>query len=298
VGALEIGDAKMDSGLSSSIRHEKPKFDVLQPLTSHQILFVIDLHLQYLMEWHNGMPLAQTVLASNYIDTLLEHYNSRLDDIKFPGQQEMEKKRSSSHYWAKRHFTAVVLRYCCIAIARLCGIAIEEIIDSQAPFYEDEDISLQTLGRDLFPLVTCTELTDLAIQIHNDIFALMPFEDSEVLDAIQRRIHLIRSMVSMMDRSLLEKDRQFYSSGIVKVVNQIQTENFEPSDVDGVFDPRIQHRVASTSPLRPLPVFDCIKAYKMISDFASGFMVVSNSMGWANDPEPNMVLVKVCSTFI
>jgi hypothetical protein len=297
VGALEIGDPKMDSGLLLPESQRKPNYDFERILSYGEVLNVMDQHINYLMEWHTGMPLAQTLLSSQYIDAFLKYHNSPLHEIKYPVTAPSGEVGAVK---ARREFIQDVLRCFCIITAKSCGMAIDLIRNCQAPFYEDEDISLQTLGRDLFPNVEIEDIQDMCNNLENQISWLESVateaREVEALKSINARMILVRELMMLVNTNAPLSARLAIPGHINKLLRYISKETPQDVTVKGVFNPGIQHRIASTSPMRPLPAFDAAKSFCTVSKIAQGLsMVAVNRSREFTKPAPNMQLLKVCS---
>jgi hypothetical protein len=297
VGALEIGDPKMDSGLQLPESQRKPNYDFERILSYGEVLNVMDQHINYLMEWHTGMPLAQTLLSSQYIDAFLKYHNSPLHEIKYPVSAPSDEVAAHK---PRREFIQDILRYFCVVTAKSCGMAIELIRNCQAPFYEDEDISLQTLGRDLFPNVDIGAILDMCNKLDNQILWLQSMapepQEVEALKSINVRILLVKELVMLVNTNVPISDRLKITGFMNKLLGFIADESPQNITVKGVFNPGIQHRIASTSPMRPLPAFDATKSFCTVSKITQGLsMMAVNRSREFNKPVPNMQLLKVCS---
>lgn len=304
VGALEIGDAKMDSGLLLPRPLEDPKFEVNRSMSLGELLHVMDLHFNYLMEWHTGMPLAQTLLSSHYVDLLLNDYKSDYADIALPGRSSAghgtiltsQETTSASSILIKE-----ITKFYCISVLRACDLAIEQVKASFAPFYEDEDISLQTLGRDLLPRIQSTTLEQAASKICRYLRVLydkelMPIERTR-LSAIQDRVLLILGFISLANRDHDVQQRLYSAESMLVTLERIKTEKNLSISVEGVFVPEIQHRIASTSPLRPLPDFNLARAYTTAKNIITGFLQTPSSLEH-HKAEPNMHIMKVSNVLV
>ncbi|KAL8912645.1 MAG: hypothetical protein Q9171_002370 [Xanthocarpia ochracea] len=82
VGALEIMDPKMDSGVLADNETFEDEFDVLREILPGELIGLMDQILCHEMAWHMGHPLSQSLFSSYYIDRLrigAEHYYEEED---------------------------------------------------------------------------------------------------------------------------------------------------------------------------------------------------------------------------
>lgn len=138
-------DPKMDSGFLAPGETLVDEYDIQRPLLPVEVLGIMDQLLCCEMAWHEGYPLAQTVFTSHYIDKLLSTEAKRIVDVQF------------SHGEAKGGgLVHVALRAYCIGLVKCIDYALDEVNrsleggGSRVNFYEEEDFSGSTYGRELF----------------------------------------------------------------------------------------------------------------------------------------------------
>jgi N-alpha-acetyltransferase 35, NatC auxiliary subunit len=140
-------DPKMDSGFLAPGEALVDDYDIFRQLLPEEVLGIMDQLLCCEMAWHEGYPLAQTVFTSHYIDRLLSFDARIIERIQF--SQNGAETRGG-------HLLHVVLRAYCIGLIKCCDYALDEISRSlegggtRVNFYEDEDFSGHTYGRELF----------------------------------------------------------------------------------------------------------------------------------------------------
>lgn len=134
-GFLALGEALVDD------------YDIFRELLPEEVLGIMDQLLCCEMAWHEGYPLAQTVFTSHYIDRLLSFENRVFDKIQFSRDGTETRGGPLLHG---------VLRAYCIGLIKCCDYALDEISRSlegggtRVNFYEDEDFSGHTYGRELY----------------------------------------------------------------------------------------------------------------------------------------------------
>jgi N-alpha-acetyltransferase 35, NatC auxiliary subunit len=106
------------------------------------------------MAWHQGHPLLQTVFSSIHIDKLLSFEGGSLDDVHFSESQEKIwrsfDEEETINVPAETVIVALILRAYCIGTIVTCQDVIHRVTSGNPIYYEDEDISTNTFGRDLF----------------------------------------------------------------------------------------------------------------------------------------------------
>lgn len=145
---VQIMDPKMDSGCLEPGEALVDEYDLEKHLLPEEVIGIMDQFICSEMAWHEGYPLAQTLFSSHYIDKLLSLEAKAIDQIHFT-------KSGKNNSWSAP-FVHLVLRAYCIATIKCCDYALEEINRSldgggtRCNFYEEEDFSCHTYGRELF----------------------------------------------------------------------------------------------------------------------------------------------------
>lgn len=68
---MKIGDPKMDSGALEEGEDLEDDFDVSQPLSPEQVIWIIDQLIYREVSWQQGYPLSQTLFTSIHLDKIL-----------------------------------------------------------------------------------------------------------------------------------------------------------------------------------------------------------------------------------
>ncbi|KIV99940.1 hypothetical protein, variant [Verruconis gallopava] len=257
VGALEIMDPKMDSGCLAPGESLVDEYDLERPLLPEEVIGIIDQFLCCEMAWYEGYPLAQTLFSSHYIDKLLSLEAKNVDQIHFS-------KSGRDNVWSSP-LVHLVLRAYCIAMIKCCDYALEEINRSldgggtRCNFYEEEDFSGHTYGRELFtkiPLKPILDLLSLAAEFTstekehsvNGQHLGSPDLYGAIAARINFRITLLRAMSleeDIEDKFKLWKDMPGFLA-------DIKTTHSLGLPVKESFSPKIQRRLASTVPPKPM----------------------------------------------
>jgi hypothetical protein len=144
-------DPKMDSGFLAPGETLVDDYDIFRSLLPSEVVGIMDQLLCCEMAWHEGYPLAQTIFTSHYIDKLLSIESKRIEDVQFAHHGEKLLGGDLVH---------LVLRAYCIGLIKCCDYTLDEINRSldgggtRVNFYEEEDFSGHTYGRELFTSIT------------------------------------------------------------------------------------------------------------------------------------------------
>ena len=163
VTALEIMDPKMDSGCVAAGETLEDKYDVCRQLLPEEVIGIMDQLLCCEMAWHEGYPLSQTVFASHYIDKILDCGAKTLADAQFDPSLKQNKSSDS--------VLKEALRFYSIGVVLCCHFVIEKIIAS-GHFYEEEDFSTYTFGREMFPILDPLQLMRALLKVQSELKTL------------------------------------------------------------------------------------------------------------------------------
>jgi N-alpha-acetyltransferase 35, NatC auxiliary subunit len=147
VTALEIMDPKMDSGYLAPGETLEDQYDVCRDILPEEVVGIMDQLLCCEMAWHEGYPLSQTVFTSHYVDKLLDTNARSLHDAVWDRSLNAKVKKSKG---SAEELVRETLRLYCVALIKCCHYVIQKITAS-GHYYEEEDFSTHTYGRELFP---------------------------------------------------------------------------------------------------------------------------------------------------
>ncbi|KAJ5543567.1 NatC N(alpha)-terminal acetyltransferase Mak10 subunit [Penicillium sp. DV-2018c] len=251
VGALElttiepaqIMDSKMDSGyiapgenLTQALEDD---YDVRRPLTPEEIIGLMDQLLCHEVAWHKGHPLSQTLFTSIYLDKLLWPVPRTMEDARF------DRDPSDSP------LINLVLRAYCLSLVKACDFVHGRV--STEYYYEEEDFVSQLYNRNLLSAFEKSHFYRLLDQAISWITEESGF-DQKLKDAIICRLLFRRGFLSALAHD-------------VDVIDTRSTKDFttclsqlEPlsetvplgKPVPGAFSLKIQRKLASTVPPRPM----------------------------------------------
>ncbi|PLW23051.1 hypothetical protein PCASD_05582 [Puccinia coronata f. sp. avenae] len=134
ISAIQIMDPRMDTGVGATSTHNRITLDPLQPLTSSELVTILDLSLACEVTWYTGRLLSQTVLTSSYI-----HH---LDALK------SHPDRLVKH----------VLRACLLGLTKCCWMVSEEICKDH--LRENEDVNSEHQTIDIYDKIDITQTLD------------------------------------------------------------------------------------------------------------------------------------------
>lgn len=121
----EIGDPKMDSGALGDGEDLVDDFDVYQPLSPAQVIWIIDGLLCREVSWHEGYPLSQTLFTSIYLDKMLWPEPKQLHEAHFLRPTDPGSSPS---------LTQDLLRAYCLGLVKCCDLVLSMVTSQH--YYE------------------------------------------------------------------------------------------------------------------------------------------------------------------
>ncbi|KAL1602502.1 N-alpha-acetyltransferase, non-catalitic subunit [Paraconiothyrium brasiliense] len=242
IGAIEIMDPKMDSGFLQTGETLEDDFDPLAPVLPEELIGIMDQLLSYEMAWHTGYPLSQTLFTSVYIDRLLFPEPKTVPQAQFYRGNIADDKRPGT--------LLDVLRAYCLAVIKGCDYVIAKIMARD--YFEEEDFATHTYNRVLFvqvPIDVFLRELDASIEMIED--SDLKIED-ELRLAIIARLHFRKSFLCALDPECpLELLSNFWPP-VLPHIDKINDTHHLGKTVPGSFSTKIQRRLASTVPPRPI----------------------------------------------
>ncbi|KAH7635637.1 hypothetical protein SMAC4_07795 [Sordaria macrospora] len=252
VGALEIGDPKMDSGCLAPGETLEETYDVNRPLSAPEVLGIIDQLLCLEMAWHLGYPLSQTILTSVYIEALVEPASATLQEADFVRNRKTPRDPMST-----------VLRAYCLGLVRTCADVLETIRDEL--YYEEEDFVTNTYRRNLMDHFDRYEIRDEILSAKHTLHELRAKIGTDMTQALSFRLELrsafLRALELIEDRgspdSLQIPWYQMHSvwEAILKLPGLAK-------EVPEAFSTKLQRKLASSMPPRPIVTLSFDEAAK------------------------------------
>ncbi|CAI6328750.1 unnamed protein product [Periconia digitata] len=256
IGAVEIMDPKMDSGFLQPGESLEDDYDPLTRISPEELIGIMDQLLCYEMAWHTGYPLSQTLFTSIHIDRLLWPEAKVLEQAQFYRGEVEESRRPD--------LLLEALRAYCLAVVKSCDYVIAKI--TSRDYFEEEDFCSQTYNRVLF------------VQIPTDVFAreldavIEAVEESTEIDktlqsAIILRLNVRKTLLLALDIDLPLPYLAMYWLPILNSLTTIEETHLLGKPVPSAFSTKIQRRLASTVPPRPIAEVafkDAMKTFRQL----------------------------------
>ncbi|KAL6172532.1 N-alpha-acetyltransferase [Exserohilum turcicum] len=251
-------DPKMDSGFLQPGETLEDDYDTLVPLLPEEIIGIMDQLLCYEMAWHTGYPLSQTLFTSVYIDKLLWPETKILEDAQFYRGEILHERRPGP--------LLEVLRAYCLALIKGCDFVIAKITGRD--YFEEEDFCTHTYNRVLFvstPMDVFLRELDAGVEILDD-------PDLELNDALRKaissRLELRKDFLRALDLDLPLDQISFSWPPILDSIHTLKSTHQLGKTVPGAFSPKMQRRLASTVPPRPIVELDFKDALEKLQQMA------------------------------
>ncbi|EFW22896.1 amino-acid N-acetyltransferase subunit Mak10 [Coccidioides posadasii str. Silveira] len=258
VGALE-----MDSGYLAPGDTLDDDYDVMRELLPEEVVGIMDQLLCLEVAWHMGHPLSQTLFTSIYLDLLLWPVPSSLEDAQFhrcsqAGGHEPQSNEGDQGGGGGNgaDLVSIVLRAYCLALVKACDRVIARV--SSEYYYEEEDFVTQLYNRKLLSNVESSKVHALiedAISWLNDHNQDMY---KPVMEALVSRLVFRREFLNALD---LDTSAMQYRStenfqACLDQIRIIEKSMAIGRPVEESFSRKIQRRLASTVPPRPMVRID------------------------------------------
>ncbi|KAI8943707.1 hypothetical protein NX059_001688 [Plenodomus lindquistii] len=235
-------DSKMDSGFLEPGETLEDDYDTLAPLLPEELIGIMDQLLCHEMAWHTGYPLSQTLFTSMYIDKLLWPEVKVLEQAQFYRGNISDDKRPGP--------LLEVLRAYCLAVIKGCDFVIAKI--TSRDYFEEEDFCTNTYNRVLFmnmPMDVFLRELDAAVEVIQDTD--LKIEDT-IRAAILSRLEFRKFFLRALDIDLSLSQIPYSWPPVLESLQNIKTSHDLGKAVPGAFSSKIQRRLASTVPPRPI----------------------------------------------
>ncbi|KAG9843058.1 Mak10-domain-containing protein, partial [Aureobasidium melanogenum] len=259
VGALEIMDPKMDSGLLIPDKDAAvDNFDPLQNMLPEEIIGIMDQLLSFEMAWHQGYALSQTLFTSLHMYSLLTPYYRPLNAIVF------NPKRTSPEQ--PDPLISSVLRAFCLGIIKSCDAVIQEITSEH--YYEEEDFVTQTFTQ---YMLNDVDHEDVVAELDSALDMLKTQDLAEdVKEALQQRlqlrIHLLEALEPLSLVEVIDKTEMW--KAVLDSVDRVnETAKLGKARLD-FFSERVQRHLASNTPPTPMIKTRWEEAYRRFKRMA------------------------------
>ncbi|KAF2129061.1 amino-acid N-acetyltransferas-like protein subunit Mak10 [Dothidotthia symphoricarpi CBS 119687] len=242
IGAIEIMDAKMDSGYLQPGETLDDDYDTLKPLLPEELIGIMDQLLCHEMAWHTGYPLSQTLFTSVYMDKLLWPEPKTLEQAQFYRGDISDENKPGT--------LLEVLRAYCLALIKGCDFVIAKI--TSRDYFEEEDFCTNTYNRVLFvsiPMDVFLRELDAAMEVMED-------KDLQIEDtfrsAIISRLEFRKDLLRAMDLDCSLEHMSYSWPPVLKGIDMFKATHELGKVVPSAFSPKIQRKLAATVPPRPI----------------------------------------------
>ncbi|MCJ1399551.1 hypothetical protein MMC11_002753 [Xylographa trunciseda] len=247
VGALEIMDPKMDSGCLAPGETLEDDYDILRELLPEEVVGIVDQLLCAEVAWYMGHHLSQTLFSSLYIDRILWPEPKGLEQATFHRNDKPPSDNVMLH---------VVLRAFCLGLLKTCYFVHKQIVSET--YYEEEDFVSNLYNRRLVPDLSIENVEDLLDQAIWLIEAKKELYTDHVRQALTSRLNFRKCFLraALTDQSVSKEEHvakwQICSSALVPLLETSKHGTAVPQS----FSTKIQRRLASTVPPRPIMMND------------------------------------------
>ncbi|EAL93228.1 N-alpha-acetyltransferase 35, NatC auxiliary subunit [Aspergillus fumigatus Af293] len=249
VGALEIMDSKMDSGYLGPGENQahalEDDYDIMRELAPEEVVGIMDELLCHEMAWHMGHPLSQTLFTSLYLDKLLWPVPKTFEDARFAREKLGDKKEDSK-------LLHLVLRAYCLALVKCCDFVHSRV--SAEFYYEEEDFVTQLYNRSLLSQFDVTHFQNLLDEAVSWTEGTADALDQNLRDAITSRLSFRREFLLALahDADILQNKSTGYFASCLSQLSSLTKSVSLGKPVPDAFSVKIQRRLASTVPPRPM----------------------------------------------
>ncbi|KAH6610169.1 amino-acid n-acetyltransferase subunit mak10 [Trichoderma cornu-damae] len=244
VSALEIMDPKMDSGCTGTEAEVEELYDVSRPLLPEEVLGIMDQLLCHEMSWHLGYPLSQTLFTSFYVEALSMPDPRSIQEATFirggnhdPNEQPMLR----------------VLRAYCLGMLKCCGYVNERI--KAEHYYEEEDFVTNTYNRTLLANLPTDAIRDVLVETMATLKSQRGSVPDDLAEALLLRLKLRHILLDAVEcpKHMKEPDlaKRPWREGLAVLRGLDETHSLA-SPVDEAFSAKLQRKLASTMPPRPI----------------------------------------------
>jgi len=249
-------DPKMDSGFLEPGETIEESYDVMHQLLPEEVLGIMDQLLSCEMAWHQGYPLSQTIFTSHYVDKIINSAGVDIATARF----------RINNPSSKDYLVDLALHAYCLSLIKSCDLVIQKITSTH--FYEEEDFSTNTYGRDLVPDISVTDIQDY-LQSTTEVVQreCQELERTKLWEGIRSRLLLRSLLLNAMNTDEATSTESWMSlSSILPILKET---NPLGKSVPTSFSPKIQRQLASTVPPRPMVELSFGNAYDTLSHLCS-----------------------------
>lgn len=268
VSALEIGDPKMDSGCVAPGEKFEEEYDVSRKLLPEEVLGIIDELICHEISWHLGYPLSQTLFTSVYVEALSMPDPANVGEAFFV--------RSSSSESSLEPMLQILRAYC-LGMLKGCSHVNERI--KLEHYYEEEDFVTNTYNRTLLQRVSTHDVHSVLRETEELLGLLRDQVSQDILQGLSARLKLRRIFLQAAESPENKGDFAKAQAPWIEaadILPVIENTHALAKDVDEAFSAKLQRKLASTMPPRPIVQIDFKEAFGHLSRmFEDGGEVVN-----------------------
>ncbi|EEY19272.1 conserved hypothetical protein [Verticillium alfalfae VaMs.102] len=194
------------------------------------------------MAWHVGYPLSQTVFTCAYVESILMPAPSTLDEAHFIRDPAVATP-SPMH---------AVLRAYCLGLLKTCGQVNESIINEH--YYEAHFVT-NTYHRNLLDKFSIESVRHIILETSSLLQGLETRVPTDIIRALNDRLLLRHSFLAATDaiqyRTAPDLIRAPWKESLV-MVQGLQSSHALAKHVPDAFSAKLQRKLASTMPPRPI----------------------------------------------
>ncbi|KAI0137453.1 Mak10 subunit, NatC N-terminal acetyltransferase-domain-containing protein [Xylariales sp. AK1849] len=283
VSALEIMDPKMDSGCLAEGESLDEEYDVTRNLLPQEVLGIIDQLLCLEMAWHLGYPLSQTLFTCVYLEALMKPAPTTIAEASFSRDRDDLDNKSPFLF---------VLRAYCVGLVKGCHY-VNELIREEL-YYEEEDFVTNTYDRNLLSDFPLADINDMLRTARTDLRAKGNQVSKEVLTALDLRLEFRVAFLRAMELVQLRKanPESLKTPWIMMngLLEHLKKQHALGTPVPEAFSTKIQRRLASTMPPRPIVQLSFEDTYNHFKHMAEDGRETMNVLRYA-DPQSLLTFV-------
>lgn len=294
----------MDSGCLEPGEALEPDYDLSRPLSASQLIGLMDQLLAFEAAWQQGHALAQTVFSCLYIDKLLWPVPGSLTEATIIHDDTPHQPGGLASV------SAIIRTYCC-AVVKSCDLIQAQVTSEQ--YYEEEDFSGHLYRRELLTNVPPEEIIDL---LKNCVACLQSREDIDrsFKEALTQRLQLRLDLLIALSAEVPAGRSQACEAWnqCHKLVKEIEQSSELGTPVPEAFSEKVQRKLASSTPPRPIVVVSLPKAIghfsQMCTDAKDVFSILDSTTAMSvvtflltymqRKPQPNVYIRCLAQTLV
>ncbi|ETW85144.1 hypothetical protein HETIRDRAFT_236580, partial [Heterobasidion irregulare TC 32-1] len=241
MSVIEIGEPRMDSGMSLDEEH-RPPFDPLAPLLPEELCYILDRVCSCEMQWHAGYALSQTVFTLQYVhdlDVIMDFWPSVSSDPARPVELLIH-----------------VLVACVEGVLKCCDMTWRELTKGRV--FDTEDWQSEKSG---VSLMEGTQIRNVLSRLENACNWISTNESLRWREPLYNRVMLRKTLLELFALEM-PMDRQRCQTLLAHARTYLYNIRYRPappappvgSPALLAFDPYVSRRLNTLAPLQILPM--------------------------------------------